>query len=148
MAFEIKDARAADHEAWHGLWLQYLAFYKVTLSADVTDYTWARLLDHRSRLSGRFAFLNGEMVGFAIYHQHESTWVAGEDCYLEDLFLSEDARGQGLGRALLDDLIAVACKNGWKRLSWHTDKGNAIARRLYDNFAKADGHVRYRMALI
>ena len=147
MAMEIKDATPSDHAAWVTLWREYLAFYKVTLSAQVTDHTWARMLDTTSQLSGRFAFVDGTMVGFAIHHHHASTWVAGDDCYLEDLYLSEAARGQGIGRALIDDLIVVSRQKGCKRLYWHTDKDNATARRLYDHYAREDGHVRYRMAL-
>lgn len=147
MALEIKDAKAGDHAAWLDLWRQYLAFYKVTLSTEVTDSTWARMLDPASRLTGRFAFLNGKMVGFAIHHHHASTWVAGDDCYLEDLFLDDIARGQGIGRALIDDLIAISRFKGCKRLYWHTDTGNKTARRLYDHYAKEDGHLRYRLPL-
>ena len=99
MATEIKDATAADHAAWAELWAHYLAFYKITLAADISDHTWARMLDPASRLSGRFAFMDGVMVGFAIHHHHASTWVAGDDCYLEDLYLATAARGQGIGRA-------------------------------------------------
>jgi GNAT superfamily N-acetyltransferase len=147
MAFEIRDATAADYPAWHDLWLQYLAFYKVTLPTDVTAHTWARILDPASRLSGRFAYQDGMMVGFAIHHHHASTWVAGDDCYLEDLFLAKAARGHGIGRALIDDLIAISRAKGCKRLYWHTDKGNVTARRLYDHYAREDGHVRYRLPI-
>jgi GNAT superfamily N-acetyltransferase len=147
MSVKIKDAHAADYAAWHSLWMQYLAFYKVTLSTEVTAHTWARILDPTSPLTGRFAFLGDTMVGFALHHRHASTWVAGDDCYLEDLFLDETARGYGIGRALIDDLIEIARAKGCKRLYWHTDKHNQTARRLYDHYAKEDGHVRYRMPL-
>lgn len=147
MQVKISDAALPDQAAWRALWQDYLTFYGVSLSAEVTDHTWARMLDPGSRLSGRFAFLEGIMVGFAIHHHHASTWVAGDDCYLEDLFLDNAARGHGIGRALIDDLIDISHEKGCKRLYWHTDKGNATARRLYDHYAREDGHVRYRMAL-
>ena len=147
MVPEIKDAAPGDYPAWHRLWQDYLTFYGVTLSAEVTDHTWARMLDPASRLSGRFAFLDGTMVGFAIHHHHASTWVAGDDCYLEDLFLAAAARGHGIGRALIGDLIVISRAKGCKRLYWHTDKGNVTARRLYDHYAKEDGHVRYRLPI-
>jgi GNAT superfamily N-acetyltransferase len=147
MNIEIKDATAQDETAWRMVWAEYLAFYKVTLDAEVTDHTWARLLDPASRLVGRFAFVDGQLVGFALHHHHLSTWVAGEDCYLEDLFLSKGARGHGIGRRLLEDLKAIARAKGFKRLYWHTDENNETARRLYDSYSKADGHVRYRLGL-
>mgnify|MGYP000184405331 FL=1 len=53
----------------------------------------------------------------------------------------------GVARALIEDLIAVARGKGWKRLYWNTDHDNHVARALYDQFTKDDGHVRYRLTL-
>lgn len=143
----IRDATAADEAAWRRLWDQYLAFYKVELADDVTAHTWARLLDPSSRVAMRVAEVEGTLAGFAIHHFHDSTWVKTPDCYLEDLFLDATYRGQGIGRALIDDLIAIARAKGWSRLYWHTDRDNATARKLYDTYAPEDGHVRYRLHL-
>lgn len=143
----IRDATAADEAAWRGLWDQYLAFYKVNLAEDVTAHTWARILDPSSRVAMRVAEVDGMLAGFAIHHFHDSTWVKTPDCYLEDLFLDAAYRGQGIGRALIDDLIAITKAKGWSRLYWHTDRDNARARKLYDTYAPEDGHVRYRLKL-
>ncbi len=143
----IRDATADDEAAWRRLWAGYLAFYEVDLAAGVTDRTWARLLDPASPLKARLAFRDGHLDGFALHQHHPSSWVAGDDCYLEDLFVAETARGTGTGRALLDDLICLARATGWHRLYWHTDEGNARARALYDSFTKSDGHIRYRLRL-
>jgi GNAT superfamily N-acetyltransferase len=86
-------------------------------------------------------------MGFAVWHHHVASWHTADDCYLEDLFVDPAARGQGLGRALLDDLIATARARGFGRIYWHTNEGNARARALYDSYTPADGHLRYRMAL-
>jgi GNAT superfamily N-acetyltransferase len=142
---EIRDLVASDEAAWRGLWAQYLAFYEVSLDAEITDQTWARLVDPAALLRGRVAVVDGEVLGFALHHTHLSTWVAAPDCYLEDLFLAQVARGRGLGRALLDDLIAICRAKGYARLYWHTDEGNTRARALYDSYAPYDGHVRYRL---
>ena len=87
------------------------------------------------------------MAGFALHLHHSSTWVMGEDCYLEDLFVQPSRRGAGVGRALIEDLITLARKRGWHRLYWHTDTENHSARRLYDRFVQTDGHIRYRLTL-
>jgi GNAT superfamily N-acetyltransferase len=144
---EIRDLVASDEAAWRGLWAQYLAFYEVSLDAEITNQTWARLVDPAALLRGRVAVVDGEVLGFALHHTHLSTWVAAPDCYLEDLFLAQSARGRGLGRALLDDLIAICRAKGYARLYWHTDEGNTRARALYDSYAPYDGHVRYRLKL-
>lgn len=143
----IRDAGPADEAAFRALWDAYLCFYEVDLAPGATEATWARLLDPASPVKARLAEVDGEVLGFAIHLRHPSTWVATEDCYLEDLYIAGAARGQGLGRALIDDLVALARAKGCARLYWHTDEDNARARALYDQYVVADGHVRYRMVL-
>ena len=147
MTLLIRDATPGDLAQWQQLWQDYLVFYKVTLDAAITDHTWARLMSPDSRLKMRLALRDGRAVGFAIYHPHESTWVLGSDCYLEDLFVQSAVRGGGIGRALIDDLKVLATARGWRRLYWHTDHDNARARKLYDSYAPADGAIRYRINL-
>ena len=147
MRISIRDLEQGDETTWRRLWSQYLAFYKVTLDDAITDQTWARIVDPSALLQGRTAELEGEMVGFALHHTHLSTWVAAPDCYLEDLFLTESARGHGVGRALMDDLIVICRAKGYARLYWHTDEANNRARKLYDSYTPADGHLRYRIKL-
>lgn len=145
MALTIRDARSRDHADWLRLWADYLAFYRVDLAEDVTAHTWERIIDPASRVSMRLAVLDDKPVGFAIHHFHDSTWVKTPDCYLEDLFIDETIRGKGIGRALMDDLIAICKERGWSRLYWHTNEDNAQARKLYDSYVKSDGHIRYRV---
>jgi GNAT superfamily N-acetyltransferase len=105
------------------------------------------LLDPGSALAARVAVGPQGLSGFAIHLHHPSTWVPGEDCYLEDLFVAPSARGMGIGRALIVDLQAIARSRGWHRLYWHTGHDNARARALYDTIVPSDGHVRYRLKL-
>lgn len=143
----IRDATPADEAAWRVLWQGFLDFYHHPLDPAITARTWDRLLDPANPMNLRVAVHDGTMLGFAIHQHHPSTWVLGDDCYLEDLFVTPTARGLGLGRALIDDLIALARAKGWHRLYWHTDEANATARQLYDSYLPPDGHIRYRMAL-
>jgi GNAT superfamily N-acetyltransferase len=143
----LRDASPADEAAWRGLWAGFLAYYGVTLAPEVTDFTWARLMDPSNALKARLAVDGDRALGFAIHQHHPSTWVKGDDCYLEDLFVAPDARGRGVGRALIEDLVALARARGWKRLYWNTDASNETARRLYDSFTPDDGHIRYRLTL-
>jgi GNAT superfamily N-acetyltransferase len=147
VALELRDLHATDTVAFAGLWRDYLAFYKVVLSEAVNHSTWARLIDAQHPVTARVAVLDGAMVGFAIHMHHASTWVLGDDCYLEDLFVAESARGHGIGRALIDDLLVLARTKGWHRVYWHTDAGNTRARTLYDQYTPSDGHIRYRLRL-
>jgi GNAT superfamily N-acetyltransferase len=144
----IRDATAADEARFRALWAAYLAFYDMSLDPAVTDQTWARILDPASPMSARLAADEaGAVLGFAVWHHHIASWHLANDLYLEDLFVDPEARGAGLGRALLDDLFALARTRGFGRIYWHTDEGNARARSLYDSYAPADGHIRYRLKL-
>lgn len=147
VALEIRDAVSGDEAEWRALWDQYLAYYNVDLDPEVTTRTWARILDPLATLAGRIALIDGKIAGFALHLHHSSTWVMGDDCYLEDLFVLPQRRGAGVGRALIEDLIALARNRGWHRLYWHTDTDNHAARRLYDSFVPTDGHIRYRLTL-
>jgi GNAT superfamily N-acetyltransferase len=145
MTVTIRDARPHDEARWRELWAGYLAFYDVTIDADITDLTWRRVFDPASAIAMRVAEIDGDVVGFALYLTHEGTWISGRDCYLEDLFVDSEARGAGAGRALMDDLVALCRSSGWSRLYWHTSEQNETARALYDSYVESDGHIRYRI---
>jgi GNAT superfamily N-acetyltransferase len=147
MPVTITDLTPGHQDAFHDLWTAYLNFYDITLAPEVTDATWARLTNPASPLQARLALVDTVPMGFAIHLHHPSTWVAGDDCYLEDLFVADSSRGKGLGRALIDDLAALARAKGWHRLYWHTDQDNTRARALYDSYVRSDGHIRYRLKL-
>jgi len=143
----IRNPRPDDGAAWRRLWAGYVAFYDADVPDAVTAGTWARLLDPNSGMIGRLAEFNGAVVGFTVSVIHPGSWTLQPVCYLEDLFVDPQARGHGIGRALIDDLVALARDRGWSRLYWHTKTSNKTARRLYDRYVKADDFVRYRMFL-
>jgi GNAT superfamily N-acetyltransferase len=137
----IRDPAPDDEAAWRILWAGYCAFYEKSLPEAVTAGTWRRMLTQGSLLFGRVAEWKGGVAGVL----HQGSWTLDPICYLEDLFVAPEARGHGIGRALIADLLARAKERGWSRLYWHTRESNAPARRLYDEFAKADDFVRYRI---
>lgn len=147
MTVEIRDATPSDRRDFLALWQGFTDGYNLALAPGVTEFTWSRLMDPGSPLTARLACVDGVPLGFAIHQHHPSTWVMGDDGYLEDLYVAPQARGRGLGRALIEDLVALGRARGWRRLYWLTEITNASARRLYDSFCENDGHIRYRMAL-
>lgn len=147
MTVELRDATSGDETDFLRLWQGFCDSYGMALPPEITAFTWARLMDPASPLTARLACLDGVPQGFAIHQHHPSTWVMGDDGYLEDLFVAPEARGRGLGRALIEDLVAIGRAKGWHRLYWLTEIGNATARHLYDQFCDNDGHIRYRMTL-
>ena len=133
--------------AWRELWAGYLAFYEATVPEAVTAATWVRILAPDPTYSAVVAELNGVVVGFANLVLHDFTWSDRPAGLLHDLFVRPDVRGSGAGRAMIQHVIDQGKRDGWNRVYWMTKEDNAVARRLYDTFAPADGFVRYRVRL-
>jgi GNAT superfamily N-acetyltransferase len=75
----------------------------------------------------------GELVGYACLYWHFSSTQAVETVLMNDLFVSEAARGKGVGRALIEASAAVARERGAAQLEWATAPDNLTAQRLYDS---------------
>lgn len=144
MKVMIREAEASDEGAWRRLWAGYLAHLDSTVSDEVTAHTWARILDPASPVFCRLAVTDGAVIGFAVCLLHEGSWALTPHCYLEDLFVDPECRGRGAGRALIEDIRALAKAKGWNRLYWHTREDNP-ARHLYDGFATASGMIVYKL---
>jgi len=143
----VRDLVSDDYAAWRPLWDGYCAFYEADVPEPVTAATWAAVVDPAQPVIGRAAWSGDDsLIGFSLSVLHPSTWQTRPSCYLEDLFVDPQHRGAGVGRALLDDLVALATVRRWGRLYWHTQANNAAARRLYDRYCAADDFVRYRLA--
>lgn len=143
---DIRPLGPDDRAAWEPLWVGYLAFYGTSLPPETTDTTWARFLDPNEPLHALGAFLGrtGPLVGIVHMTFHRSTWTPGDYCYLQDLFTTEEARGKGVGRALIEAVYGRALEAGASRVYWLTQDDNATARRLYDQVADHPGFTVYR----
>lgn len=145
----VRDIEPPDYPDWLRMWRAYCAFYETDVSAAVTASTWHRIIARDAGVYGLLAVgaATGEPLGFANYVVHPFTWSERPACYLEDLFVRAERRGGGVGRTLIDALVARGGRSGWARVYWMTRESNAAARRLYDRFGAADDFVRYVVAL-
>jgi GNAT superfamily N-acetyltransferase len=140
---DIRALRASDRSQWDTLWLGYLRFYRQRLPAPLTDATFARLIDAQQQPHALVAARADELLGFAHYLFHPSTWARGELCYLEDLFVAPAARGAGVGRALIQAVYAAADRQQAASVYWMTQEFNAEGRALYDTLAHRTSFIRY-----
>lgn len=81
---------------------------------------------------------DGEVaVGFALYFYNFSTWLGRHGLYLEDLYVTPEARGQGAGKLLLQHLAKVAVTEGCGRFEWSVLNWNQPAIDFYESFGAA-----------
>lgn len=140
----IRPLRFDERAAWEQLWKGYQAFYQVAIPDETTAVTWARLNDPAEPMGALGAYLDQWLCGIAHYIFHRSCWTVGDYCYLQDLFVAEDVRGRGLGRALIAAVEENARAAGASRVHWLTQETNTDARALYDTLAERSGFIQYR----
>ncbi len=145
--FTVRPARPDDYESWLKLWEGYNTFYKRTLPIEITRLTWQRFFDHYEPMHCLVAEKGRQLLGITHYLFHRSTMMIGPNCYLQDLFTAAEARGQGVGRALIEAVYARAREAGSPRVYWMTHETNATAMLLYDRVASRSGFVQYRKEL-
>lgn len=145
MTLTIRPLIATDEPAWRDLWTAYLTFYGATVAEEVYTTTFARLLgDDPQDFSGLIAIKDGTPIGLTHYMFHRHGWRVENVCYLQDLYVSDAARGTGAGRALIEAVYAAADAAGAPNVYWMTQNDNATARLLYDRIATKTDFIKYQ----
>ncbi|MCA3634757.1 MAG: GNAT family N-acetyltransferase [Methylobacterium sp.] len=144
MPLDIRPLTPADRAQWEPLWQGYLAFYKASLPAEVTETTWRRFMDPAEPMHVWGAFEGETLLGIVQCVVHRTSWSEKFTCYLQDLFTVPEARGKGVGRALIEHVYAEATRQNWCRVYWQTHETNAEAQVLYNKLADRSGFIVYR----
>jgi len=78
------------------------------------------------------AWRNDDLLGYACLYWHFTSLVPAETILMNDLFVTTKARGQGVGRALIEASATIARQRGAHHLEWATAPDNKTAQHLYD----------------
>lgn len=113
--------------------IRKLAEYEKLLDRVVADESSLRnaLFGARPAAEVILAYIDEQAVGFAIYFQTFSTFMARSGIYLEDLFIEPGYRSRGVGTALLIYLAQLTVQRGCARLSWAVLDWNQPAIKFY-----------------
>ena len=138
----VRPLRREDREQWQPLWDGYNLFYERVLPGEITEVSWGRFFDADEPVFAAVAERDGEVVGMVHYLYHRNTTMIEDICYLQDLFTAPEARGIGVGRALIEHVYREAAAAGLSRVYWQTHEANP-ARKLYDRVAALTPFRRY-----
>jgi GNAT superfamily N-acetyltransferase len=140
----IRRFAPADRERWEILWQGYNRFYERPVEDRVTERLWSQLLAGTGQPFGFAAEVDGKVEGLAHYFFVFSTSDWNPRCYMQDLFADPVARGQGVGRSLIEAVYREADEHEAAQTYWLTQDFNETARRLYDRMARATSFIKYQ----
>jgi GNAT superfamily N-acetyltransferase len=154
----IRLATPADADAIAGLGRELLAFYGIQAPAPRWVMAESVRLNvfgsgngaapHQPGIEVLLAERDGIVVGMLAFAQVYSVAVCQDTFFIQDIFVSERWRGEGIGRQMMDELARLAAGRGVEQIDWTADPWNDKARRFYDRLGplqRAD-KVFYRMA--
>ena len=139
MSIEIERIGSEGLAAVEPLFADYQRFYEVEDIDPERNREFLRRFtdsDDEGWLFG--AFEDGEILGFTCLHRTKSSLRAADAVLLYDLFVLPEARGKGVGRALIEKALEVTRESGAACLEWSTAPDNATAQRLYDSIPGAE----------
>jgi GNAT superfamily N-acetyltransferase len=112
----------------------YQRFYEVEEIDEERNRIFFRRFLAPSEIGMLLGARDGErLLGYACLYWHFSSLAPAETVLMNDLFVTAEARGKGVGRALIEAAREVARERGCATLEWSTAPDNHTAQRLYDS---------------
>jgi GNAT superfamily N-acetyltransferase len=115
----------------------YQRFYGAEPDVEINRRFFSRFLHPSDEGLLLGAWMNGGLAGFATLYWFFSSTKAADSVLMNDLFVREDVRGAGIGRALIQSALDEARRRGAAHLEWYTGPDNLAAQRLYDSLPGA-----------
>lgn len=148
MSITIRQARPADAETIYNM-IYELAVYEKAPQEVVTTAEEIRetLFGPESKTEALICEADGATVGYAVFFTSYSTWLGRNGIYMEDLYVSPDARGQGAGKSLIKHIARLAVQRKCGRLEWSVLDWNQPAIDFYLSIGALPQSewVRYRL---
>ncbi len=144
MSINIRPVSAAENARWMELMNDYAAFYKTKIPEGGHDRVWDWIFDENNDFWCDVVEQDdGAIIGFTQYQLMHRSLGGAMVCYLSDLYVEPDRRGNGAGRAMIDHVINFARTRGLTNVRWLTQDFNYPARLLYDTYQSKSDFILY-----
>lgn len=148
MAVQVRPLGDKDFFPWLDLFGGYSEFYETELTDEKALTVWSWIIDKNHPLEGAVALNDDdEMIGFAHYREVPRTLTADRGLFLDDLFVAEESRHTGAGRALVEFTKDLARQKNLTQVQLLTAADNKIAQKLYDEVGTKTDWVTYEIEL-
>jgi GNAT superfamily N-acetyltransferase len=131
---QVRPIREEELEEALPLIEEYQRFYRAEPDTERNRRFFSRFIHPSDEGLLLGAWADGRLVGFATLYWFHSSTKAVDSVLMNDLFVREDVRGGGIGRALIQASLDEVRQRGADHLEWYTAPDNATAQRLYDSF--------------
>ena len=134
MELKVREAEAGDVTAIAVLIREFAEFEKLSAWCDVTDDDLREaIFGGENFVQALVALSDGRYVGYALFYPIFKSFRGERSIFLEDLYVTPDLRGNGLGFVMLREVAVYAKKQGFVRLDWQALKWNKAAINFYKN---------------
>jgi GNAT superfamily N-acetyltransferase len=148
MTFEIRNTRDRDFFNWLPLFADYGDFYGTPVPDEKALLVWSWITEETHGLSALVAQdEDGTLVGLAHYRTFARPLAGGTGIYIDDLFVTPDARGNGVATALIERVTEIARAQRSGIVRWVTAPDNDEAQVLYDKVAERTNWVTYDLTV-
>ena len=148
MTISVSRLQADDRDEWEVLYHGYAEFYQVPMNDQILDTVWGWIQDDDNPFFGLVAKdETGKALGLMHCRQMASPLRGALVGFLDDLFVSPDARGQGVVEKLYAALNELGKQQGWPFIRWITAENNYRGRAVYDRLSEKTAWVTYQMAM-
>lgn len=125
--YQIRQATEVDFEAIYALIMELALFVKTPEKVKITPQ---QMKLDKDIFQALVVVHNDEIIGFASYYFAYFSWT-GKFIYLDDLYVKENFRGQGIGSALMQNIFDLGRKNNCKKVRWQVSNWNSDAIEFY-----------------
>jgi GNAT superfamily N-acetyltransferase len=148
MTFEIRSTRDRDFFNWLPLFADYGNFYGTPVPDEKALLVWSWITEETHGLSALVAQNeDGTLVGLAHYRTFARPLAGGTGVFIDDLFVTPDARGNGIATALIERVTEIARAQRSGIVRWITAPDNDEAQVLYDKVADRTNWVTYDLTV-